>query len=489
MKKLLSIILVTAMLFGICFTMPVSAAAPETVSKWDGTIPTTHTNFKTQDGTTTDAGKESNPYVIESAADLANLAAAISGGAATWGMYFSLTCDLDMNGQNYSWVGIGNNTGADKRFEGIFLGNNHVVYNLKMANNTENCGFFNLTHCASIYDLGIVSADIDVTYSTGAFSVGALVGRAMGGTTISNCFVADADITVDGGSQVAKTGLLVGNINCTTTHGSKDFYVKNCFVKGSISAQSASKLVNIGGLIGTQSHQVLKVENTTVVCDIIRTNGNKDDKFAAFLSDTAKNSTYTNCNATLTVTTDVAPTVIPGAIGKAWAGTITATNSARKISLTVGAEAAQVNPTPSQPDNFTATTENIDITFSALTANLSGQNHAAGNKVRFNAELMFSVGAFSKTGYVVAFDGNSGELSGTVVYTSLMAIENGVSTPTTPTAGKYFISYGLSDIPATASGDVTVTPFVELADGTRVFGTSGTCTLANGAITFPTTNN
>ena len=113
MKKLLSIVLVMAMLLSLAIAIPVSAdTTTETVSKWDGTLPETHQAFNTWGGD----GTVGNPYIIESAASLANLAKAIQNGSATWGMYFSLTCDIDMNG--HKWVGIGDAT------EPVFIKNN-----------------------------------------------------------------------------------------------------------------------------------------------------------------------------------------------------------------------------------------------------------------------------------------------------------------------------------------------------------------------------
>ncbi len=480
MKKLLSICLLIAMLFSLSLAVPVSAeTVPETVSKWDGKLPDTVSPFKTLDGTSTNKGTETNPYIIESASDLANLAKALQSGAATWGKYFSLTCDIDMNG--YKWVGLGDKIGTATRFEGIFLGNNHVIYNLQLESG-ENCGFFNLTHCASVYDLGIASGNIDVTYSENAFNVGALIGRAMGGTTISNCFSC-ADITVSnaGSSYVAKTGLLIGLINTTTSHASKDFKITDCWATGNINVECSNKFVNVAGLIGTKTTNPLFVNDSTVVCNIYRKNGHADDKFGAYVSDNASHCTFTNSSAVINIETNVSPSVIPGAVGKVWSGTVTSSDCLRNITLDVNGE-KNVNTTPSFADGCTATADSINITSSIITNN-SAQNGVGENsgKIRFVSELMFSAGAFSRAGYIVEFGGKTASIGGSVVYISLRV--EGMDEPVTPEKGKYFIAHGISDIPDTVSGVIKVTPFVVLLDGsTFVYGNSASYTLSAGAL-------
>ena len=92
MKKLLSIVLVMAMLLSMSLAIPVSAdTTTETVSKWDGTLPETASAFKVADSNAT-GGTETNPYLIESAADLANLAVYVNSGSGddTKGQYFKL---------------------------------------------------------------------------------------------------------------------------------------------------------------------------------------------------------------------------------------------------------------------------------------------------------------------------------------------------------------------------------------------------------------
>ncbi len=508
MKKLLSIILVTAMLFGICFTMPVSAAAPETVSKWDGTIPT----LQSADTLDTLFTKEGDVYLLQSAADVAKLAVFTNSRTdATWSKQFKLCCDIDMD--NKAWPGIGMTTSSKAKttaFQGDFDGDGHVVYNLALQTPVSatcaTAGFFGAiaTTKANIHDFGIASGNIALTLSAGdQLFISPLVGWANGGSQLKNCFnAANLSVTTTAGNNI-KMGGLIGLVENKTTGA---VTISDCWNTGDITYVTTGngRNVFVGGIVGDIVTNAVTFTNVSNMGDVCGNTTYVEDKticFGQLIGDFSCTSgtviTCTNVNLGGDMKMIGSDLVKVGKIiGKAHGSTINAVSINYDVDVyndgVIDTNAGTIGATGTAPQytgqNIVAK-DSVQLTFSALTANLSGQNHAAGNKVRFNAELMFSVGAFSKTGYVVAFDGNSGELSGTVVYTSLMAIENGVSTPTTPTAGKYFISYGLSDIPATASGDVTVTPFVELADGTRVFGTSGTCTLANGAITFPNTNN
>ena len=503
MKKLLSIVLVMAMLLSMSLAIPVSAdTTTETVSKWDGTLPEKRYNFTVADSNAA-AGTETNPYLIQNARDLSNLVLAAADGQ-TWEKYFSLTCDIDMNG--HTWSGIGNASAHDsKRFEGIFLGNGHVIYNLKLASNT-NSGFFNVTQSATIKDLGIASGTIDVAYEglSSEVHVGALIGMATGGTTISNCFsCADINVKTTNSAKAANVGLLIGKINTTTTHSSRTLSIIDCWVDGNISS-TCTYFDKVGGLVGCHGNTATVIEDCTVICAITRNKPNAADRYGAFVADNSSTCTLNNSKAYLTVkfndtgsykdtdsdgVIDTVPTYTPGAFGYC-AGTITITDCYRHVIfdtsvLPNGSDA--VNPTPTYNDTCTATTDEIKLTTTTMLSNNFAQNgidNNAGN-IRFVSELGFSAGAFSETGYVVEFATKSAEIGGKVVYTSLKAAdaeaEGGYKT-LTPT-GKYYIAYGISDIPTTVSGTVTVTPYVVLLDGTTtVYGASAEYTITAGVL-------
>lgn len=120
---------------------------------WDGTSAA----FKEDDGAGNVRGNsETNPILIESAAQLAYLAKQVNAGESYNGKYFKLTKDLALAEIPWTPIGgyvqTGELTWEDRRFEGNFDGGNHTIYGLKVVaekNNNDNkqlSGLFGLVN-------------------------------------------------------------------------------------------------------------------------------------------------------------------------------------------------------------------------------------------------------------------------------------------------------------------------------------------------------
>ena len=101
------------------------------------------------------AGTENDPYLIESAGNLAFLAYMVNKGYDTEGLFFRQTADLDLGGEEQSWepIGLGdrwaNEDGCDRgvletgsSFRGHFDGNGHVVSNIYVDERYTYSGLF-----------------------------------------------------------------------------------------------------------------------------------------------------------------------------------------------------------------------------------------------------------------------------------------------------------------------------------------------------------
>ena len=76
------------------------------------------------------AGSQSCPYIIDSEAALALLAQNVNTGVSDFlDKHFSLICDLDLSGQNWTPIGT-----TDHPFKGNFNGNNHIIRNMTVNN-------------------------------------------------------------------------------------------------------------------------------------------------------------------------------------------------------------------------------------------------------------------------------------------------------------------------------------------------------------------
>ena len=75
-------------------------------------------------------GTQGNPFIIDSKEALAQIATITNSGATDFvEKHFSLTCDLDLSGQNWTPIGT-----QDHPFKGNFNGNNHTISNLTVNN-------------------------------------------------------------------------------------------------------------------------------------------------------------------------------------------------------------------------------------------------------------------------------------------------------------------------------------------------------------------
>ena len=118
-------------------------------------------------------GRQSDPYLIKCAQDLANLAYMVNHGTKYEGKYFKLTTDIVLNdlminlsgnivyGSPTSWTPIG----GSKCFKGTFNGGGHTIKGLYIKEeDSEYNGLFGSVENATISNLKI---DNSCIYSTG----------------------------------------------------------------------------------------------------------------------------------------------------------------------------------------------------------------------------------------------------------------------------------------------------------------------------------
>lgn len=206
------------------------------VSVWDKT--SISTAFAGGDGT------EANPYIIDSAADLAYLREQVNAGTTYEGVYFRLTKSIDLNGSNFV---IGQ--GATYVFSGVFDGNNCSIRGLAISGTTTMQALFsNVTATGIIKNLSTYG-----TVSGGQYS-GGIVGRNVGGL-IENCTnyvnVSHSNANGAGGIAGGTTGTVkncenYGTVKCLTS--GKD---KTAGIVGAIeSGGSVSYCTNFGNIEG-----------------------------------------------------------------------------------------------------------------------------------------------------------------------------------------------------------------------------------------------
>ena len=244
------------------------AAAPQ---GWDGKTATRPTKG---DGSTED------PYQITSAAELAWLRNEVTkwlddnrttdGGPMAAVRYSAvLMNDIDLNGKEWTPIGVVAKTSSGQGYTGIFDGQGHTIRGLNAVPNTELTGVLgcsalfgqiyggtvkNLTvegvSNGSDYSAGIVSSVnggtiygcVNRVHVKGGSNVGGITAYARGNAEIINCENA-ASVTSES-IRAAYTAGIVGNLAGGTR-------VESCYNYGEIIAESATRVT--GGIVGNNT--------------------------------------------------------------------------------------------------------------------------------------------------------------------------------------------------------------------------------------------
>lgn len=312
MKRMLCLIVGLALLTA-SLSLAAFAAEDTSVSKWDGTIPEANTAYVFEG-----KGTKAEPWLIKSAADLAQLAANVrldSKETTYGGKFFKLTVDIDLD--NHPWLGIGggkiatlDNLSSDGKtgityFAGNFDGDWHKVYNLKLATtgtvkNAETGadetypvhqnGLFGYILGARISNLGIESGEIVVENNN---RVGALVGVGRCGFLIENCYN-KANVTATTSYKAAYIGGLTGqlidkwdlaaNTEKMTSGVCKDKKIVNCYNMGNVTVTlnqtDGANEFRIGGIAAQyvggapELNKVYNIGNVVVVSNSVASSKN-----------------------------------------------------------------------------------------------------------------------------------------------------------------------------------------------------------------------
>lgn len=203
---------------------------------------TTNSEVDVWDGVSVDTkfagglGTESNPILIESAAQLKLLADKVNSGTTYAGVYFKLVSNINLN--NHSWLPIG---GYKKAFGGYFDGNKNVITGLNLNSTEPYIGLFGYANGASFSNLDITG---NVKSTSNAFaSYASIFCGAAEGTTFNKIRVFG---TLNANGTAYAGGVCGGCIDyasCT---------IKNCV--------NESQIVGNGGIVGV-AHNKCSIVN------------------------------------------------------------------------------------------------------------------------------------------------------------------------------------------------------------------------------------
>ena len=177
------------------------------------------------------SGTADDPYVINSASELAYLAQEVNNGNSFDGVYFVLGCDLNLNKHA---ICIGD---ISHPFNGNLNGNGHVIRNLSIYS-SGSCAAFIGNLGGSLYNIGFESVNIKVSSSEETIYVG-LIGMISTNGTVSNIYVTGT-IDAKGTTYVYAGGIA----------GYCEGIITNSYSQCNVSSEAANYMAYAGGLVG-----------------------------------------------------------------------------------------------------------------------------------------------------------------------------------------------------------------------------------------------
>ncbi|MCL2435634.1 MAG: putative Ig domain-containing protein [Lentimicrobiaceae bacterium] len=292
-------------------------------------------------GDFTGSGTESDPYMITTAAGLAQLATYVNTNTAPYanaGVHYKLGNDISLSAYQTGagWIPIGNN----QAFKGNFDGNNKKITNLKIDNTSlQYVGLFGSINNSTVKNLGIENVNITSTITTSTNNVGGIIGQNSNGS-ISNCYSSGtvSSSSISYSSYDVNTGGIVGlnsggsiinshsacSLSSTSSASSANMVVvggivgnnmggnvSNCYSTGSVNSNSTVPTSVAGGVVGWNQNSG-SISSTVQYCystGLIKSNSTNGSTYTGgVVGANVNNSTVSNCYSTGAITSNASGT-------------------------------------------------------------------------------------------------------------------------------------------------------------------------------------
>lgn len=214
------------------------------IDTWNGDIATAKELADATDDTkmvvTVDSGKL-----------LAALVQSVNGGNDYAGYTIKLTKNLDLNGNEWTPIGVKDGN----KFKGVFDGQNRKVLNLKIENGPDYAAFFGAIENATVKNLTVEG-------SVKGSNVAGIAARVDGSSQVINCTnratvtgtnkAAGITVKIEANNALLENCVNEGDVSCNTNNGAAGvvvyaqegkFTIKNCVNNGNITAPRAGGIV------------------------------------------------------------------------------------------------------------------------------------------------------------------------------------------------------------------------------------------------------
>ena len=399
---------------------PMSKSLSEQTIAVDDTTPTGPTNvdgwwitegrysiewFNNPDTETYGDGSESNPYIIDSAEDLAGLSWLVytkgqEGNPLVYGTdysgsyifqrkYFKQTANIDLSAYYWQPIGIGYTRDGTSRFNcfsGNYDGGNHTVSGIFTPAGSSIAysyqGLFGYVDSSSLsYSITIKNIGITNSFIQGYSSVGGVVGYAYASSstiTITNCYnIGDVTSTATSSFYV---GGVVGSAYSAT--------ITNCYNTGTVSGAGE----HVGGVVGSAEYSTT-VTNCYNIGDVTSTATSYS--YVGGVVGSAYSATITNCYNTGSVSGS--SNYVGGVVGYAGYNTTITNCYSTGVITSTATNGSDVGGVVGRADS------NITINNCYNTGSVSGSINVGGvaGYISFNITNCYNTGNITSSGQYV----------------------------------------------------------------------------------------
>ena len=265
---------------GVC---TVCGAAAPSADTWDGTVDTSWYD------------DNNSEFTIDTAEELAGLAALVNSGYSFNGKTILLDGDIDLSDHEWTPIGVGSSyDNFNYAFTGTFDGQFHTIYGLSITNtSSKNVGLFGMLKNATVENLAIAEAYINIEQdgSNNGTVAGIVVGSMY--STAINCVTVTGDVTV----RTLYSGICCVALAVGYVHNGNSSAVTNVAAAGNVSGYCSGFNSYVGGIVGVKNYSEgsLLVENCIFNGTISATDATSDSYAGGILGISCGGENVKNC--------------------------------------------------------------------------------------------------------------------------------------------------------------------------------------------------
>ena len=238
-----------------------------------------------------DGSSPGTPILIKDAAELAYLAQQVNAGGdlnltnggtipnndGFFGKYFALSADIDLEGGN--WTPIGIDSYGYGYFKGHFDGRGYTVKGLTVNGEMSFAGLFGRIVNGTLCNLGVSLHEDGIKVSSvNGVNAGGIVGVLQGYTgdvSLRNCYVVGNGKVEGTGTSTGSVSYVGGIAGVVLISGSSTASFTHCYATVAVEAEATDRCV-AGGIVGGFSGMSSRILSHTYATGSVKANGGEN---------------------------------------------------------------------------------------------------------------------------------------------------------------------------------------------------------------------